>query len=61
MLWAMDYIRGKSLERYRVTISKQYWLPIRIERYDVKGTPLETISIENYAVNTHLSDQIFQP
>lgn len=61
VLWAMDYVRGKSLERYRVTISKQYWLPIRIERYDVKGTPLEAISIENYAVNTQLGDQIFQP
>jgi len=61
VLWAMDYIKGKSLEKYRIIVSKQYWLPIRIERYDVKGTPLEAISIANYAINTWISDQIFQP
>jgi outer membrane lipoprotein-sorting protein len=61
LLWAMDYIKGKSLEKYRIIVSKQLWLPIRIERYDVKGTPLEAISIEHYAINTGLDDQIFLP
>ena len=61
VLWAMDYIKGKSLEKYRITVSKQYWLPIRIERYDMNGKPLEAISIENYAVNSRIDDQIFQP
>jgi len=61
VLWAMDYIKGKSVEKYRIIVSKQHWLPIRIERYDVKGMPLEVISIANYAVNTALDDQVFQP
>jgi outer membrane lipoprotein-sorting protein len=61
VLWAMDYIKATSLEKYRVTVSRQDWLPVRIERYDVNGRSLETISIEGYAINTGLEDQIFLP
>jgi outer membrane lipoprotein-sorting protein len=60
-LWALDYIEGKNLEKYRITVSKQYWLPIRIERYDLEGMPLEVSMIRDYAINTHLSDQLFVP
>ena len=61
MLWAMDYIGGKSLEKYRIIVSTQVWLPVRIERYDINGRPLETISIEGYAVNARLEDGMFLP
>ncbi len=60
-LWALDYIEGKNLEKYRIIISKQYWLPIRIERYDSEGKPLEASIIGNYAINSHLSDKLFVP
>jgi outer membrane lipoprotein-sorting protein len=60
-LWGLDYIEGKNLEKYRIIISKQYWLPIRIERYDSKGKPLEVSVIGNYAINSHLSDKLFVP
>lgn len=60
-LWAMDYIEGKTLEKYHIFVSKRYWLPVRIERYDLKGEPLETSVIQDYTVNTHLSDKLFAP
>ncbi len=60
-LWALDYIEGKNLEKYRIIISKQYWLPIRIERYDLEGKPLEVSIIGNYAINSHLGDKLFAP
>jgi outer membrane lipoprotein-sorting protein len=60
-LRGLDYIEGKNVEKYRITLSKQYWLPIRIERYDVEGKPLEVSIIQNYAINGHLSDKLFVP
>jgi outer membrane lipoprotein-sorting protein len=60
-LWGLDYIEGKNLERYRIILSKEYWLPIRIERYDLEGKPLEVSIIQNYAINAHLSDKLFVP
>jgi len=60
-LWAMDYIQGKNPEKYRIFVSKQYWLPIRIERYDLEGRPLEVSMIQDYAINAHLSDKLFVP
>ena len=60
-LWAMDYIQGKNLEKYHIFVSKQYLLPTRIERYDLGGKPLEVSTIQNYAINTHLSDKLFNP
>lgn len=60
-LWAMDYIEGKNVEKYRIFVSKQNWLPIRIERYDLEGKPLEVSIIQNYAINGHLSDKLFVP
>lgn len=60
-LWGLDYIEGKNLEKYRIFISKQNWLPIRIERYHLKGKPLEVSIIQNYAINTGLNDKLFVP
>jgi outer membrane lipoprotein-sorting protein len=60
-LWGLDYIEGKNLEKYRIILSKQYWLPIRIERYDLEGKPLEVSIIQNYAINAPLSDKLFVP
>jgi outer membrane lipoprotein-sorting protein len=59
--WAMDYIEEKSIEKYRISISKRYWLPIRIERYRLDGTPLEATDIKNYTINSHLQDRLFVP
>lgn len=60
-LWAMDYIEGKNLEKYHIFVSKRYWLPIRIERYNLEGKPLEVSTIQDYAINTRLSDKLFVP
>ena len=61
LFWAMDYIEEKFPEKYRISISKKYWLPIRIERYDSKDRHLEVTEIRNYVLNTHLEDKFFMP
>ena len=61
LFWAMDYIEGKTLEKYRISISKRHWLPIRIERYSLEGNPLETTDIQNYTINTRLEEKLFVP
>ncbi len=61
LLWAMDYIAEKFPEKYRISISRKHWLPIRIERYDSKGRRLEVTHIRNYVVNAHLEDKFFIP
>ena len=60
-LWGLDYIEGKDLEKYRISISKQNWLPVRIERYALEGKPLEVTLIQNYAINSGLNDKLFVP
>ncbi len=61
VLRALDYIKGRSLEKYRISISKQFWLPIRIERYGSDGKLLEVSDIKNYVLNAHLKDSFFLP
>jgi len=61
LFWALDYIEGRSLEKYRISISKKYWLPIRIERYSSEGKLLEVSDIKNYVLNAHLEDSFFLP
>jgi len=56
LFWAMDYIEGKSLEKYRVFVSKKIWFPLRVERYDHKGRPIELIIFRNHSINSHLED-----
>jgi len=58
---ALDYVRGKEIEKYRIFISKENWLPIRIERYTLDGKPLELSVIKNYTINTRLEDKLFIP
>jgi outer membrane lipoprotein-sorting protein len=61
LFWAMDYIEEKFPERYRISISKKYWLPIRIERYNLEGRQLEVTDIRDYLLNAHLQDKFFIP
>jgi outer membrane lipoprotein-sorting protein len=60
-LRALDYINREKMEKYRIMISKKNWLPTRIERYELDGTPVESIQIRNYSINTHLDDHLFHP
>jgi outer membrane lipoprotein-sorting protein len=61
LFWAKDYIEEKLDEKYRIAISKKYWLPICIERYSLGDKPLEKTEIKNYMINTHLEDKLFVP
>jgi outer membrane lipoprotein-sorting protein len=58
---ALDFIHGKKIERYRIFISKENWLPNRIERYTLEQKPIELSIIKNYTINTHLDDKLFIP
>ncbi len=58
---AMDYVKGSTPEKYRIHISKKHWLPVRLERYDLEGNLLEISIIQNYVVNRHLQDDLFNP
>ncbi len=60
-LLARDYIGGKVLEKYRIYVGKDNWLPVRIERYSLEGKPLEVTTIRNYRINTHPEDRFFRP
>jgi len=61
LFWAMDYIQEKFPEKYRISISKEYWLPIRIERFNMDDRRLEVTDIKNYVLNGHLQDKFFVP
>ena len=61
VLWALDYVGARSLEKYRITISKRTWLPVRIERNTMEGKPVEVTVIRNYVINSHLEDRLFLP
>jgi outer membrane lipoprotein-sorting protein len=58
---AMDYVEGRTPEKYRIHISKKHWLPVRLERYDLEGNLLEISIIQNYVVNSQLQDDLFNP
>ena len=59
--YAMDYVEGTRLERYRVSVSKKNWLPLGMDSYDLQGTPIEIISFKNYTSNPQLEDEFFNP
>jgi len=61
LFWALDYIEERSLEKYRVSVSKKDWLPIRIERYGSENKLLELTDIKDYRINTHPEDKFFLP
>jgi outer membrane lipoprotein-sorting protein len=58
---ALDHVNREKMEKYRIVISKKYWLPIGIERFELDGTPVESMQIRNYSINTHLDDHLFYP
>lgn len=59
--WALDYIEGKYLEKYRVFVSNKIWFPIRVERYNLGGEPVEVIIFKNHVINANLEDKLFLP
>ncbi len=61
LLWALDHIEEKSLEKYRISISKIDWFPLRIERYNLEDKLIEVAIFENYAINNNLEDGLFNP
>ena len=61
LFWAMDYIEEKVPEKYRISISKKYWLPIRIERFSLGNQRLELTDIRNYVIDAGLNDKFFVP
>jgi outer membrane lipoprotein-sorting protein len=61
LLRALDYVYWKRVGKYRIVISKKNWVPVQIERYELDGTPVESIHIRNYSTNTHLDDHLFHP
>ena len=61
LFWAKDYVEEKTPEKYRISISKRHWLPIRIERYSLEGKLLEVTDIKNYIINSPLEDKLFGP
>jgi len=61
LLRAKDYVRNQNLETYRITISKTFWLPVRIERRSLDDRPIEITDIRDYRINVHLEDKFFIP
>jgi outer membrane lipoprotein-sorting protein len=61
LLWAMDYIHEKSTEKYLISISNKYWLPVRIERYSLADGLIEVSEMKNYHINNHLEDRFSHP
>jgi outer membrane lipoprotein-sorting protein len=61
LLWAMDYIEERIPEKYRISVSKKHWLPLRIERYNLEDRRLEVTDIRNYVLNAHPEDKFFMP
>ena len=61
MFYGLDYLEDKSLEKYRVFVSKKHWFPTRIERYDLKEKPIEIMIFKNHLINSRLEDTFFRP
>jgi outer membrane lipoprotein-sorting protein len=61
LLFALDHIEEKSVEKYRITISKRDWLPVRLERFTQEGGLMEIAVFKDYAINRQLEDTLFSP
>jgi outer membrane lipoprotein-sorting protein len=59
LFWALDYIEGEHLEKYRVFVSRENWFPVRVERHNPQGDLVELIVFENFVINAHLEDELF--
>ncbi len=56
-----DYASSGATVRYRMHIDTRVWLPNRIERYDMAGTPLEFTLFRNFIVNPAIDEAFFDP
>lgn len=56
---ARDYLQGKTLEKYCVTLSREIWLPLRIERYSLENIPIEKSLLHHYIRNARPGDEFF--
>ncbi len=54
-----DYAASGAMVRYRMHIDTRVWLPDRIERYDMAGTPLEFTIFRNFSVNPAVDEAFF--
>jgi outer membrane lipoprotein-sorting protein len=61
LLLARDYIERKKPEKYRITLTKSRWLPVRIERYSLENIPIEKSILHSYILNAHPQDKFFSP
>jgi outer membrane lipoprotein-sorting protein len=61
LIVARDYLEGKTLEKYRITVSKDIWLPLRLERYSLENIPIEKSHLHHYILNAHPGDGFFLP
>ncbi len=61
LIIARDYLQGKTREKYRLTLSKEIWLPLRIERYSLENIPIEKGLLRNYILNARPGDKFFLP
>jgi outer membrane lipoprotein-sorting protein len=59
--WGKDYIEGQLHEKYQITISKKFWLPLRFERYDLNGVPQEITVFSDYRINEPVGGDFFKP
>ena len=51
--WAKDYTNEKELNRYRLVVSKEHGLPVRVERYNEHNLPVEIINFKKYTIGLH--------
>ncbi len=49
--WAANYTGGTDLNRYYVTVSKDNHFPLRIERHNTGGDPIEVIVFTDFVVH----------
>jgi outer membrane lipoprotein-sorting protein len=61
LIVARDYIEGKTPEKYRITLSREIWLPLRIERYSMENIPIEKSLLRHYTRDARPGDAFFLP
>lgn len=61
MIVARDYLEGKKLEKYRITLHREIWLPLRIERFSLENIPIEKSLLRRYILNARPGDAFFLP
>jgi hypothetical protein len=54
-----DYLEGKNLEKYRIRLLRESWLPLRIERYSLENIPIEKSLLRGCILNARPGDAFF--